>query len=269
MEQAWFRTMSAKPYPSFKKPTIGLSHDERCRRIPEQPKKSKVIKIEDLLENGRAQTTGFAEKHGLTYDRYNTVKGELSGQLPKTHTDDEVAAVKAVDSDILKLAKSSTTRMSEMLTIQEGLAKVARSMSESAMKPWKEASQEMFKGIGVFNTASEKIRTDKPIKRKILFPKIEKPPINRFRVNPESSVSRQILDGLSEARHDEIDRQKETAKATAAMANLMEAQVELTRQQMQSNINSDKFNKRMLGWTLVVTSLTLLATVAIGTISFH
>lgn len=236
---------------------------------PEQPKRAKAIKIEELLEKSRVQTTALAEKHGLTYNRYNTVKEELSGRLPKTHTEDEAAAVKEVDAEILALAKSSATRMSEMLSIQKSFGEMARSISESAMKPWKEASQEMFKGMGALNSISDNAFVAKPVVPKALFPKIKHQPINDFQVNPGPPISRQILNGLSEARQDEIDRHEETAKATAAMAKLMEAQVELTRQQMQSNIDSDKFNKRMLGWTLVVGSLTLIATVAFGIISLR
>ncbi|MDV2980841.1 UNVERIFIED_CONTAM: hypothetical protein Q9R71_27045 [Actinomycetes bacterium ARC8] len=238
-----------------------------AKGAPEQPKKARVIKIEELIEKGRAQTTELAEKHGLTYDRYKTVKDELCGRLPKTHTEDEAAAVKEVDAEILALAKSSTTRMSDMLSIQKGFGEVARSMSESAMKPWKEASQEMIKEMGALNFISDSAFSAKPIVPKVPFPKIKHQTINDFPVNPGPPISRQILNGLSQARQDETVRHEETAKATAAMAKLMEAQVELTRQQMQSNIDSDKFNKMMLGWTLAVGSLTLIATVVFGIIS--
>ena len=99
---------------------------------------------------------------------------------------------------------------------------------------------------------------------KVPFSKIKHPPINDFQVNIGSPISRQILNGFSEARQDEIDRHEETAKSTIAMTKFMEAQVELTRLHMQSSIDNDKFNKRMLGWTLIVGSLTIIATVVFG-----
>lgn len=121
----------------------------------------------------------------------------------------------------------------------------------------------------MLNSISDNAFDAKPIVPKVLFPKIKHQLINDFQVNPGTPISRQILNGLSEARQNEINRHEETVKATAAMAKLMEAQVELTRQQMQSNIDSDKCNKSMLGWTLVVGSLTLIATVVYGVISLR
>lgn len=228
----------------------------------QKPKKRAPIRVDELLEKSRRDITKIAEKNGLTYDRYNTVKDEIKGRIPRTCSDEEAAAVKAVDDEILALAKSSTSRMNEMFSIQTGFQDLAKSMSENAARPWKEASQNALRNVGFFDSSNSSGIKENLVTPNISRPTIDYPPLKNFHPEPLVPISRQIVDGLAEARKEDAQRHEETAQATVAMAKLMEAQVDLTRQQMLANIENDKFNKKVLIWTLAVGCLTLVATIA-------
>lgn len=160
----------------------------------------------------------------------------------------------------LASAKAFMQRMQDMISIQTGFKAIAPHISLNMAKPWKNAVADIFERKtprGNFGLDQGKPYADESWINKMStrpeYPELHWPPI--------ASLSEQIVDEMAEFRAEETEWNEETAKVTIEIAELMAAQNELTRKQMVANIAGEKFNKRVLVWTLVAAGATLVATI--------
>lgn len=203
--------------------------------------KSNSIKIEDLRRKTREETTKIAEKHGISYDRYIQVSKEIKNDLPKTHTDDEAAAVKAVDAEILANTKKSVLRMQNHVL---GFDKQYESIRKNLV-----------------DQVGPKLNED--LKKSL--PKVAMPDIGDYMpytaqakpyTPPTPLFDEEALEAIAQSREEERKREIALTKATIEMA-------ETLRQQSEENAKARKFDKKMMWCTFGVATLTLLAAIVV------
>ena len=222
--------------------------------------------MEEIQEKAQKVEAELAEKHGLTYARYEQVKKAIEEGDSDQFSDDEAKAVEAMEAEISEKTEETFRQIREMFKLETGFNKVAQQMSENLKKPWVDALSGFFPDFSKSNADTEPAinmataETILPKSTAIDWDKYASPALH---AQYDPIVTQEMLDGIAEVQEEKERRQRVTEQATKDMAELMSDQLKLAREQAESNIEKEKFNRRMMAWTLVVASLTLIASIVV------
>lgn len=222
--------------------------------------------MEEIQEKIRKEEAELAEKHGMTYERYEQVQQAIEEGNSDQFTDDEAKGVAAIEAEILEKTEENFRQIREMFKLETGFTRVAQQMSENIKKPWVDAISGFLpdfskssagSGAPINLVTAETVLPERPT----IDWENYVGPVARSR--PESLISQEMLDSIAQAQEEKDQRQRATEQATKDMAELMSEQLKLAREQAEANIEKEKFNRRMLVLTLIVASLTLIASIVV------